>query len=177
MNETVESQWIPDSEKFALDYPLVDKNNIFVIRNAEQTAEILEKGRGVVFIGFKECPWCQVYAVFLHETALEMKINRIFYCDIKEDRENNTDSYRKIVEILRGKLQYDDEGRERIFVPDVTIVDSGKIIGRDYESSNDPLGYETAREYWNEERTSALKKRLSEYMEQLSPGKPCNSCN
>jgi hypothetical protein len=55
---------ISDSERFALEYPLVGKDNIFVYRNAGETADILAKGRGIVFIGFKECPWCQLYAVF-----------------------------------------------------------------------------------------------------------------
>ena len=167
--------WVSDSEKFASEYPMVGGNNIFVFRNAEQTAEILEKGTGVVFMGFKECPWCQLYAVFLHDVAREMKISRIFYCDIYYDRQNNTESYQKITGILTGLLQYDDEGRPRIFVPDVTIIDSGKIIGRDFETSKDTLGYETARDYWNEDRIAALKNRLREGMEQINIS--CNTCN
>jgi len=167
--------WITDSQKFALDYPLVGDNNIFVIRNAEQTAQILEKGTGVVFIGFKECTWCQLYAVFLHDAAKEAGINRIFYCDIREDRLNNTENYRKIVKILEGRLQYDDEGNPRVYVPDVTIVDSGKIITRDFETSNDTLGYNSAVEYWNDERVTALKSRLKEGMNVLSSS--CNVCD
>jgi len=54
-----------DSERFALEYPLVGGDNIFVYKNADETADILARGRGIVFIGFKECPWCQLYAVFL----------------------------------------------------------------------------------------------------------------
>ena len=168
--------WVKDSERFTLEYPLVGSDNIFVFRNAEQTAEILEKGTGVVFIGFKECPWCQLYVVFLHDTAREAGINRIFYCDIREDRLNNTIYYQRIVGILEGLLQYDDEGRPRVFVPDVTIVDNGKIIGRDFETSKETLGYRTAEEYWNEERVAALKNRLREGMDVIS-GRPCNPCD
>ena len=89
-----------DSERFVLEYPLVGGGNIFVYRNADETADILANGRGIVFIGFKECPWCQLYAVFLHAVALEMEIDTIYYCDIKEDRESNSESYRRIVGIL-----------------------------------------------------------------------------
>ena len=175
--DSLARSWVSDSEKFALEYPLVGSANIFVFRNAAQTAEILEKGTGVVFLGFKECPWCQLYAVFLHDAAREMELKRIFYCDIREDRENSTESYQKIVSILSGLLQYDDEGRPRVFVPDVTIIDSGIIISRDYETSKDTLGYENAEDYWNDERVNALKNRLKEGIGQLSPNKPCNSCN
>jgi len=166
--------WISDSEKFTLEYPLVDSNNIFVYRTAEQTAQILERGTGIVFLGFKECPWCQLYVVFLHDTAREIGINRIFYCDIREDRLNNTESYQKIVSLLDGLLQYDDEGNPRVFVPDVTIVENGKIIGRDFETSKETLGYKTAEEYWNEDRVKALKNRLKNGMSRLDTN--CNSC-
>ncbi|MCL2805765.1 MAG: hypothetical protein FWD26_07495 [Treponema sp.] len=171
--------WVTDSEKFALEYPLVGGSNMFVIRTVEQTAEILEKGTGVVFLGFKECSWCQLYAVLLHDAARENDIKRIFYCDIREDRQNNTESYQRIVGILDGLLQYDDEGKPRIYVPDVTIIENGKIISRDFETSKVTLGYASAGEYWNEERIAALKNRLGAGMKQIaaSIGTDCNSCD
>jgi hypothetical protein len=149
-----------DSERFALEYPLVGKDNIFVYRNADETADILARGRGIVFMGYKECPWCQQYAVFLHEVALEMGIDTIYYCDIREDRESNSESYRKIAAVLTGRLQYDDEGRPRVYVPDVSIVSRGRIIARDFETSRETLGYGSPQEYWNDERENALKERL-----------------
>ena len=154
------SSQISDSERFALEYPLVGGDNIFVYKNADETADILERGRGIVFIGYKECPWCQLYAVFLHDVALEMEIDKIYYCDIKEDRESNSESYQRIAGILAGRLQYDDEGRPRVYVPDVSIVSRGRIIARDFETSKETLGYNTPQEYWNDERVAALKKRL-----------------
>jgi hypothetical protein len=53
-----EAPRLGDAERFAQEYPLVGKDNIFVYRNAGEAADILAKGRGIVFIGFKECPWC-----------------------------------------------------------------------------------------------------------------------
>jgi len=151
---------ISDSERFALEYPLVGGDNIFVYKNADETADILARGRGIVFIGFKECPWCQLYAVFLHDIAREMEIDKIYYCDIREDRESNSESYQRIADVLAGRLQYDDEGRPRVYVPDVSIVSRGRIIARDFETSKETLGYNTPQEYWNDERVTALKERL-----------------
>jgi len=167
-----------DSERFAQEYPLVGEDNIFVYRNADETADILAKGRGIVFIGFKECPWCQLYAVFLHDVALEMEIDKIYYCDIKEDRESNSESYRRIAGILAGRLQYDDEGRPRVYVPDVSIVSRGRIITRDFETSKETLGYDTPQEYWNDERVNALKERLRAGIGILQQiiGYSCNTC-
>jgi hypothetical protein len=165
---------LSDAERFALEYPLIGSDNIFVFKTANETANILANGTGVVFIGFKECPWCQLYVVFLHDVAREIEIEKIFYCDIREDRQNNSESYQRIVDILSGQLQFDDEGRPRVFVPDVTIVNSGKIVSRDFETSKDTLGYRTAQEYWNEDRVNALKDRFREGMKQISGS--CEHC-
>jgi hypothetical protein len=169
---------ISDSERFALEYPLVGNDSIFVYRNAAETADILANGRGIVFMGFKECPWCQHYAVFLHDVAREMEIERIYYCDIREDRQSDSESYRKIVSILAGHLQYDDEGRPRVYVPDLLIVSRGRIITHDFETSNETLGYNTPREYWNDERVNSLKERLRAgigILKQIT-GRSCNTC-
>jgi predicted bacteriocin transport accessory protein len=169
---------LTDSERFALEYPLVGKDNVFIYKNASETADILANGRGIVFIGYKECPWCQLYAVFLHDVAREMEIDSIYYCDIKKDRESNSDSYQRIVSILAGRLQYDDEGRPRVYVPDVSIVSRGRIITRDFEASKETLGYDTPQEYWNDERMNALKERLRAGMSILIQiiSRSCNAC-
>jgi len=169
---------LSDSERFALEYPLVGSDNIFTYRNAGEAADILEKGRGIVFIGFKECPWCQQYAVYLHDVAREMGIEKIFYCDIRVDRENNTENYRKIVNVFSGRLQYDDEGRPRVYVPDTAIVSRGRIITHDFETSKDTLGYDTPQEYWNGKRVDALKERLRSGINILNQiiANSCNKC-
>ena len=174
--EALDSQ-VSDSERFALDYPLVGGDNLFIYKNAGQTADILEKGRGIVFMGFKECPWCQLYAVFLHDVVREMEVERIYYCDIKEDRESNSESYRRIVSILTGRLQYDDEGRPRVYVPDLSIVSRGRIITHDFETSLETLGYSTPQEYWNEERVASLKERLRAGIKILKKISTCNACS
>jgi predicted bacteriocin transport accessory protein len=170
---------VSDSERFALEYPLVGSDNIFVYRNASETADILEKGRGIVFIGFKECPWCQLYAVFLHDVAREMEVEKIYYLDISEDRQKNSESYQRIVGILSGRLQYDDEGRPRVYVPDLSVVSRGRIILHDDETSKETLGYSNPQEYWNDERVDALKDRLRRGIDILNQiiSRSCNSCN
>ena len=177
ISKTSERQ-LNDSERFALEYPLIGNDNIFVYRNASETADILANGRGIVFIGFKECSWCQLYVVFLQDVAREMGIERIYYLDIREDRQNNSESYQRIVDILSGRLQYDDEGQPRVYVPDLTIVSRGRIILHDFETSKDTLGYSTPQEYWNDERVNALKERLRagiSILQQLS-NRPCEPC-
>ena len=171
-NEPAESS---DSERFSLEYPLVGNENIFVYKNSSETVSILANGTGIMFMGFKECPWCQLYVTFLHDVAREMGVKIIFYCDIREERQNNTENYQKIVGILSGMLQFDNEGHPRVYVPDLTIIDNGKIICRDFETSKDTLGYNNPQEYWTEERIDALKNKLREAMGELL--KVCYICD
>jgi len=169
-----------DAESFALEYPLVGRDNVFVFRTAAQAIDILGYGTGAVFLGIKDCPWCQQYAVYLNDVAREMGIDKIFYCDIGDDRQKNSDSYQKIVSILSGSLQRDDEGRPRVYVPDLTIVNRGTIVCHDFETSKETLGCSTPQEYWTDERINALKERLREGFKkgaaQISQP-PCNICN
>ena len=53
-------------------------------------------------------------------------------------------------------MQYDDEGQPRIYVPDVTVVKEGKILGRDFETSKDTGGFDNPTDYWTDKKVKAL---------------------
>jgi len=166
-----------DHEEFAREYTKMSADNIFVKRSASEIISILEHGTGVVFLGFPECPWCQAYVPYLEEQAKNNGIKVIYYCNILEDRENNTDDYKKIVEILGDNLEYDEEGNHRIYVPNVTFVIKGEIIGNDFETALDTKGYETPEEYWEKEDLPGLKERLGKWSLQVAEAlKACDDC-
>ena len=172
--EVVES----DGERFAKEYTLVDSDNVFVYRDAEEVIKLLEHGTGVVYLGFPECPWCQSYVKYLDEVAMEVGVDKIYYYNILEDRSNNTDVYQKIVSILGDTLQYDEEGNHRVYVPNVSFHVNGEIIGSDNETSLDTKGFDNPDDYWNEEEVSDLKDRLRTYMEEVyNSSNMCTTCN
>ena len=100
----------------------------------------------------------------------------IYYYNILNDRQNNTEAYKKIVEILSEYLRYDEEGNKRVYVPAVISIIDGKIIGFDDESSYDTLGYDDPKDYWTEDRKENLKKRLTEMISKVADNK-CSDCN
>ena len=158
---------VSDAEKFSAEYTSVEEDNLFVFKTNEEIIEILEHGTGVVFLGFPSCPWCQAYAPMLNNLAKEAGIDTIYYRNILEDRQNGTEGYQKIVEILGANLQFDEEGNRRIYVPNTVFIKDGVIIGNDFETSLDTLGAETPEDYWTEERISAFNSRISGYLAQL----------
>lgn len=156
-----------DAEKFAREYS-IDNDNVFVYRTLEEINKILKNGTGIVYLGFPECPWCKGYVPYLNEVAKKAKLDKIYYFNILKDRKNNTDNYKKTVELLKDYLKYDDEGNKRIYVPAVIAVNKGKIVGFDDETSYDTKGYEKPEDYWKNEDLDGLKNRLSKMINDVS---------
>lgn len=168
---------VKDNIKFSEEYKNVGEDNVFVYKDIDEIIKIMKNGTGVVYLGFPECPWCQAYVQYLNETAKEVGIDKIYYYNISEDRKNNTKKYQEIVSLLSGKLQYDDEGNERIYVPNVSFHIEGKLIGNDYESSKDTKGLSDPKEYWTEEEIKDLKETLAVSMiEIVAYQNSCTEC-
>ena len=165
---------ITDSKKFSEEYNEVTEDNVFVYRTMDEIIKILENGTGVVYLGFPECKWCQRYVKYLNEVAYEEDIEKIYYYNIKEDRENNTENYQKIIELLGNYVPYDEEGNRRIYVPAVIYVNEGKIVGHDNESS---MVSGDVDKYWTEDKVLALKERTREFMKASNPNICTDGCN
>lgn len=168
---------IDDAKKFKSEYTNVSDDNPFVYRSVDQIINILEKGNGVVYLGFPECPWCQAYVPYVEEVAKKVGIDKVYYFNIKEDRKNNTEEYQKIVKILDVYLPNDDEGNKRIYVPAIIIVQNGKIVEFDDETSKDTKGYKTPEEYWKNEDLDALKTKLEKSFNEIKSTVCKSGCN
>ncbi|MBR2586925.1 hypothetical protein IKE71_00930 [Candidatus Saccharibacteria bacterium] len=167
-----------DAMRFSDEYSTVEVDNVFEYKTGEEISNILEHGTGVVFLGFPSCPWCQAYAKMLNDLAKEKGIEKIYYYNVHDDREKNTDFYKKLVGILGDYLQYNNTGEKRIYVPNATFVIDGEIVGNDWETSKDTLGLEKPEEYWTEERVAAWKEKVGAMMEKLVEKTGCKTtCN
>ncbi|MDD5979508.1 MAG: hypothetical protein PUC23_00155 [bacterium] len=162
-----------DNKKFAEEYG-IEEDNVFVYRTGDEIVKILENGTGIVYLGFPECPWCCAYVKYLNEVAKDEGIEKIYYYNILEDRKNNTETYKKIVSLLSDYLLYDEEGNERVFVPDVTFILNGEIIGHDNETSVITEDI-TPEEYWTSSKVDRLKEKLRIYMVDIN-NLSCSSC-
>lgn len=163
-----------DNIKFSKEYTSVSKDNVFVYRSKDEIINILEHGTGIVYLGYPECPWCMAYVPLLNEIAKNEGIEKIYYYNIREDRDDNTKFYQKVVSILNDYLDYDEEGKKRIFVPNITFVKKGKIIFNDNETSLISEG--TPSEYWTEEKKTLFNEKFRKNINELLDD-VCTSCN
>lgn len=166
-----------DGEKFAKEYSSVNNDNVFVYKDIDEIIKILENGTGVVYLGFPECPWCTQYVVYLNEVAKENDVETIYYHNILEDRQNNTNEYQKIVSLLSDYLQYGEEGNKRIYVPAVIAVKKGEIIDFDDETAWDTKNHDTPEDYWANENLEGLKSKLQNMFIQTKTSTCTSDCN
>ena len=166
-----------DAQKFKNEYNKVSDDNPFVYRNIDQIINILEKGTGVVYLGFPECPWCQAYVPYVEEVAKKVGIDKVYYFNILEDRKNNSEKYQKIVKILNEYIPNDEEGNKRVFVPALIIVKEGKILLFNDETSLDTKGYEKPEDYWKNEGSEDLKLLFEKAFNEVKSNVCKSGCN
>lgn len=148
-----------DAVKFASEY-FVSEDNVFVYRTLEEVNKIIKNGSGIIFLGFPECPWCRGYAPIINEIAKQEKLEKIYYFNIKKDREENSELYQETVKLLGENLRYDDEGNRRIYAPSLIAVKNGKIVGFDDTRYWNNKSYETPEDFWNKEDLTSMKEKL-----------------
>ena len=105
------------------------------------------------------------YAAEIFDLAVTVE-SFYYYLNIRDARASNNEVYQKLVKKLESYLDKDDSGKPRIFVPDVSIVKNGKIIGRYKEEStgDDDI---TPDKYWTSERIERTSSQLRGFMRQL----------
>ena len=159
-----------DAAIFAGIYPVSD-DNPFLMASYEEVARLFELGSGVLVFGFPDCPRCRNAFPALEKAFKEMSIDqkegfsgKILYYNIYDDREANNERYQALVEYTKEFLTFDDDGKPRIYSPDVFFVTSGKIIGNHLDtvpSLTDP------RDSLNEEQEAELISIYKELIEKM----------
>ena len=114
---------------------------------------------------------------YLNEVAKDNDVEKVYYYNILNDRKDNNDNYKKLVEILKDHLRYDEEGNKRIYAPSVIAVKDGEIVGFDDETAADTKGYETPKEYWENEDLGGLKTKLAKMFEDTNTNICTSDCN
>jgi len=82
----------------------------------------------------------------------------------------------EIVNLLKFYLEYDEEGKKRVYVPAVIAIKEGKIVGFDDETSLDTKGYSEPSDYWTNKEVSDLKKVLTKMVKEVNTF-TCTDCN
>jgi thiol-disulfide isomerase/thioredoxin len=141
-------------------YPSVSisTNNPIVYATYDEIFDILDGKTGVIYLGFPECPWCRNLVPNLLTAAKKVGIDKIYYINMRDERnilslddgsivteKEGTLGYNKLVEKLSDVLEVysglDDDSIKRIYVPFVIFVKDGEIVSTHLgtvDSQDDP---------------------------------------
>lgn len=149
-----------DAARFKAAYSRVADDNRFVFASAGGVLEKFESGSGLIFLGFQQCPWCQQLAPIVDEAAKAEGLDKIYYLDIRHARETNDATYKKLVEKLKPHLRTDENGQPRVYVPDVTALKDGRVVGHFLQETTADGEKVTADTYWTRERRARAVEQL-----------------
>lgn len=127
-----------DTNHFSKLYKDVPNDNVYKKISAKDAVDLIENKTGIIYIGYKECPWCQQLVPLLNEVAKEDKIKNIYYIDnfynMRPDKNENPEDeeeYNKLVNLLGDEIvemKSEESEFNIIRVPLVLFVKKGKIV-------------------------------------------------
>lgn len=169
----------------------ISKDNVFKEISAEDANDLIENRTGIIYIGYKDCPWCQDLVPILNESAKENNIKTIYYIDNfkdmrpdKNDKPINQNEYKKLVKLLGNEIveMHNDQNEYDIIrVPLVLFIKNGEIV--DYHKGTYE-GHELKEKeengnktYYLDELTQKQKDEIKEVLNNKFKKVYSNRCN
>lgn len=109
-------------------YNLVDKDNLYIIKNNTEIYDLMAHD-GVFLFGFPKNEMTNYIAKLLNDVCKEEEIKEIYYYDFYEDRLDENGTYETIVQKLQSYLYTSDEGEQDIMAPSIAIIKNGSMVG------------------------------------------------
>lgn len=119
---------VTDAEKFAVEYS-VSEENPFKYRKIDEVLETLKSGTGIIFFANSDCEFCVEAAKILVEALNYKNVDQVYYYNPQKIRDDDTEEYQELKEILDDFLETNKEEEKYLFLPDIYFVRDGKIIG------------------------------------------------
>ena len=166
----------------------IPNDNPFVYKTGKEIVEIMQSEDAYILFGYASCPLTRAAIEVLIETAKEENIDKIYYVDIKnmrdeyvpgegiipEQTKEGTEAYYEILNIFGSKLDkyyvasddnfyLFDTGVTRLLSPTLVAVSKGKVFSMHAELTDD---YEENSELTEEEKEE-LSKDYKDVFESL----------
>ena len=151
---------VNDNERFASEFSLVSKDNVFKYVNATDARMVAKGAKGIVLFGTQN-EWVNYYAYMVNKVAKEVGVKEIYYYDFTKNRKDNNGTYEDIVKTLSNYVTYNDKGVAEIYAPSLLVVSNDKVILFDSETSF-VKGDILPNAYWNSEKIAEKENQIRE---------------
>lgn len=150
------------SRLFSKEYTLVGDDNVFAYSSIIDVHMIAAGKKGIVFFGNAQSKWSQYYASIINDAAKASGIDKIDYYDFYSDREQHNATYEDTLLLLKDYVTYNDLGKANFYAPSLLVVNDGKVITFDTETSF-IKGKIEPKDYWTEEKRKEKEQELQMY--------------
>ncbi len=170
----------------------ISETNTVKYADEDEIVDILNNRTGIIYFGYKTCPWCRSLLPTLTKIAEENN-ETIYYLDIYDIRssfelkdnsvnkvKDGSSGYYKILRLLDSYLEdfylTDDEGNKfdtkekRLYAPTVVAVSNGEV-------KSIHVGTVSSQESAYDKLTNEQTKELEEIIEKLIDSKNSNVCS
>ena len=118
-------------------------------------------------MGFERNKFVDGYASILNDVCKEYKIDKIYYYDFLQDREENNGTYEAIVDKLSNYITVNDMEVRDLYAPTVVVVKNGNIIGY-FDEAAFLKGDIEPKDYYSDKKTIEIyeefKNAILEYL-------------
>ena len=132
-----------DGVKFSSEYKNVSKDNNYKYAVYENIKDMLKSGTGIIFLSHPDCKLCKIVAPILNDAVKEKEVKEINYYNFKDIKDNNTEEYQELLNIINDNVHGEEEVKE-INAPTIIFVKDG-IIKQSF-SYNEELSDEKVKE-------------------------------
>ncbi len=154
-----------EAKKFSNIYKNISEDNLYVFANASEVLNIVNGRSGVVLLGFPKNKWTGFYADYLNEVGKEIGLDKIYYYDFLDDRDESNGTYETLVNKLNVYTPVNDEGVTDLAAPTVLVVKEGEVLAY-FDETSIIKGNTTPEDYYTENAIALTKEMFKNVLEE-----------
>ena len=124
------------------------EDKYFEVVRGKKLISLLKKGNNLIIIGNQKSEYSKKYIEEITAVLEELKVDKVYYYDIINDKSQANSNYYEIIELLEGYLTTTDSSDKNLLAPSFYIVDNGKVKYYNIETVA-MKNTDTVESYWN----------------------------
>lgn len=142
------------------DYYENTKANCYEVISGNKMISLLKSGKNIIFIGSSVSDYSIKYMEELDAIFKNLKIDKVYYYDINNDKSQENSNYYDIKELLNGYLVETDTISNNLLSPSLYIVNDGKVMYYNVETSA-MKNTDTVKSYWTPEKEITFSNEIT----------------
>lgn len=137
----------------------------FEVVKAAKVKSLLKEGKSIIILGNNESKYSEKYVSLIQETIESIILDKVYYYDLRKDKQQQNSNYYDIRDALSGNLVTTDLGENNLLAPSFYIIDNGEVKYYNIESVA-VKNTDSIEDYWTYEKEQNFKNDIYTAIEQ-----------